>query len=189
MHQTKALLLRRYRFSETSFVVVWLTQEYGKVKTTARAAMKQGGGLAGRLELFSESDISFKLHQKNDLHALTEVMPSSSWKSFSPHYDTLLAASYFSELCDLALEPLHPVPEVFDLLRRAFLFLQQQAPTHRAIEHFEKELAKALGIYDPAQSGFVALQGLLRQVTRSREELLKKVEGMNPRLRGDAVTV
>lgn len=175
MHQTKALLLRRYRFSETSFVIVWLTQEYGKVKTTVRAAMKQGGGLAGRLELFSESDISFKLHQKNDLHALMEVMPSSSWKSFSPDYHTLLAVSYFSELCDLVLEPLHPVPEIFNLLRRAFLFLQQQAPTHRAIEHFEKELAKALGIYNPSQPAFVALQGLLRQLPRSREELFKRL--------------
>lgn len=176
MHQTKALLLRRYRFSETSFVVVWLTQDYGKVKTTARAAMKQGGGLMGKLELFSESDISFKAHPKNDLHALTEVMPSSSWQSFSPHYHTLLAASYFSELCDFVLEPLHPVPEIFDLLRRAFLFLQQQAPTQRAVEHFEKELAKALGIYDSSLPAFSALQGLLRQIPRSREELLKKLK-------------
>jgi len=176
MHQTKALLLRRYRFSETSFVIIWLTQEYGKVKTTARAAMKQGGSLAGRLELFSEGEIGFKLSKKNELHTLMEVVPSLSWKSFSPHYHTLLTASYFSELCDLVLESLHPAPEIFDLLRRAFLFLQRQEPTRRAIEHFEKELAKALGIYDPSQPAFAALQELLRQLPRSREELLKKVE-------------
>jgi len=176
MHQTKALLLRRYRFSETSFVIVWVTQEYGKVKTTARAAMKHGGSFAGRLELFSESDIGFKLHPKNDLHALVEVVSSPSWKPLFPHYNTLLAASYFSELSDLALEPLHPAPEIFDLLRRALLFLQQQEPTRRAIEHFEKELAKALGIYDPSGSAFITLQELLHQLPRSREELLKKVK-------------
>ncbi len=175
MHQTKALLLRRYRFSETSFVIVWLTQEYGKVKTTARAAMKQGGGMTGKLELFSESDISFKLHAKNDLHVLVEVVPSPSWKELAPHYHTLLAASYFSELCDLALESLHPAPEVFDLLQRAFLFLQQQKPHRRAIEHFEKELAKALGIYDPARPALVSLQGALQRLPNHREELFKKI--------------
>lgn len=176
MHQTKALLLRRYRFSETSFIIVWLTQEYGKVKTTARSAGKQQGALVGRLELFSEAEIGFNLSKKNDLHTLTEVMPSIAWKAFSPDYKTLLAASYFSELCDLALEPHHPVPEIFDLLRRALLFLQEQIPTRRAIEHFEKEIAKALGVYDAKQSAFFALQELLHHLPRSREELLKKIE-------------
>ena len=176
MHQTRAILLRRYRFSETSFVIVWLTEEYGKVKTIARSAMKQGGGLAGRLDLFSESEIGFALSKKNDLHSLTEVLPSPSWNLLPARYATLLAASYFSELCDLVLEPLHPVPEIFALLRRALLFLQQQAPTRRAVEYFEIELAKALGIYDPSQAAFAALQGLPQRVLSSREELLKKVE-------------
>lgn len=177
MYQTKALLLRRYPFSETSFVIIWLTQEYGKVKTTARGAMQQGRGLAGRLELFSEGEIGFNLSKKNDLHALREVVPSTVWALLPTRYQTLLAASYFSELCDLILEPLHPVPEIFDLLRRAFLFLQQQEPTRRAIEHFERELAKALGIYDPSKPAFIALQGLLRQLPRSRGELMKKYSG------------
>lgn len=179
MYQTKALLLRRYRFSETSFVIIWLTQEYGKVKTTVRAAMKPGRGLAGGLELFSESDIGFKLSKKKELHSLTEVVSSLSWNLLPPHYLTLLAASYFSELCDLVLEPLHPVPEIFNLLRRALLFLQQQMPTRRVIEYFEKELAKALGIYDPSRSALTALQGLLHQVPRSREELIREVERLS----------
>ena len=179
MHQTKAILLRRYRFSETSFVIVWLTEEYGKVKTTARSAMKQGGGLAGRLDLFSEGEISFTLSKKNYLQSLTEVVPSPSWNLLPARYLTLLAASYFSELCDLVLEPLHPSPEIFELLRRALLFLQQQVPSRRAVEHFEKELAKALGIYDPSQPALVALEGLLQRVLRSREELMRKVEGLS----------
>jgi DNA repair protein RecO (recombination protein O) len=173
--QTKALLLRRYRFSETSLVIVWLSQEYGKVKTTARGAMKSGGNLIGRLELFTQSEIVFTLSKKKELHSLNEVLPSPSWNPLPTCYHTLLAASYFSELCDLVLEPLHPAPEIFDLLQRAFLFLQKQEPNHRAVEHFEKELAKALGIYDPSQSAFASLQVLLQRPPRSREELLKKL--------------
>jgi DNA repair protein RecO (recombination protein O) len=176
MHQTEALLLRRYRFSETSFIVVWLTQKYGKVKTVARGALKEGGGLAGRLELFSEGEIRFTLNQKNDLHALTEVTPSASSRKLPLTYLTLLAASYFSELCDLILEPLHPADDIFDLLKRALLFLQQQSPTHRAVEHFENELAKALGIYDRSQAAFVSLQGLLQREPHSRQELLKRLK-------------
>lgn len=174
MHQTKALLLRRYRFSETSFVIIWLTQEYGKLKTTARSVNKTGGCFAGKLELFSAAEIGFKLTKKSDLHSLVEVIPSDDW-CFPASYQTLLAASYFAELCDLVLETLHPAPEIFDLLQRALLFLQQQTPTRRAIEYFEKELVKALGVYDPSQSALIALQGLLHHMPRSREELIKRL--------------
>ena len=175
MHQTTALLIRRYRFSEASSVIVWLTEEHGKVKTVARSAMKQGGAFAGRLELFSEADIGFMLSSKNELHPLKEVVPSMQWQSLPSSYMTLLCASYFAQLCDLMLEPLHPTPEVFGLLRRALFFLQQHVPTSRAVEHFETELAKALGIYNPSQPAIDSLSGSVSFLPKTRGELLKRL--------------
>lgn len=127
MEQSRAILLRRYRYSENSLVVVWLTDRHGKVKTAVRGATKPGGPFAGRLELFTEAEIAFKPQKSGDLHSLTEVSGDPA-SALPTTYATVLTASYFAELCDRCTEPLHPVPEMFSLLQRAWGFLRVNAP-------------------------------------------------------------
>ena len=172
MHQSRALLLRRYRLSETSLIIVWLTEEHGKVKTTAQGALKQGSAFTGRLELFSEAEIYFSLNKKSDLHFLKEVVPMLLPQRLNTSYQTLLCASYFAELCDLFTETLHPVPEIFGLLRRAFHFLSRESPSHRVLEHFEITLAKALGIYDPRIPVEHSLRVVVSHLPPNRKTLL-----------------
>ena len=180
MHQSKAILIRRYPLSETSLIIVWLTDHYGKVKTAARGATKTGGVFTGRLELFSQSEIGFTLSKKNDLHILKEVVPSISWQAITSSYLTLLGASYFAELCDLFTESMDPVPEIFGLLQRALSFLSTQVPTKRAVTHFETELAKALGGYDPTCSAEDSLKRLVHHLPVSRLVLLEKISNYQP---------
>lgn len=174
MEQARAILLRRYRYSENSLVVVWLTDRHGKVKTAVRGARKPGGAFAGRLELFIEADIAFKPQKSGDLHSLSEVSGDPS-AALPTTYATVLAASYFAELCDLATEPMHPVPEMFSLLQRAWSYLRERgerAPGQRAILHFETELAKALGIHDPSVTACRSLGALLHKLPESRDRAL-----------------
>lgn len=173
MHLTRALLIRRYRLSETSLILVWLTQEYGKIKTAAQGAMKRESAFGGCLELFSEVELSFSFSKKSDLHLLKEVIPLLPQRCMKPGYLTLLSASYFAELCDLFTEPMHPIPEIFDLLNRAFGFLSKNTPTQLAIEHFEKELAKALGIYNSSLATEDSLCAVVTHLPLNREMLLK----------------
>jgi len=175
METARAILLRRYRFSENSLIVVWITDRHGKVKTSVRGATKPGGLFSGRLELFSESEIAFK-PSRGELHVLTEVAPLPV-PALPASYLTMLAASYFSELCDLCTEPMHPLPELHDLLIRAFGFLRKEDPTHRAVEHFEEELARILGIRDPSVPAHYSLAGLLRRLPESRRQLLERIPG------------
>ncbi|KAB2643957.1 MAG: DNA repair protein RecO [Verrucomicrobia bacterium] len=175
MQQTKALLIRKYRLSETSLILVWLTQEHGKVKTAAQGAMKQASTFAGCLDLFGEVEIAFSWSKKSDLHILKEVVPMIPQRRLIPGYLTLLSASYFAELCDLFIELSHPVPELFDLLSRAFGFLSNKAPTRAAVEYFERELAKALGIYNPSLSAEESLSATGSQLPPSRKRLLDQL--------------
>ena len=179
MHQTKALLIRKYRLSETSLILVWLTQEHGKLKTAAQGAMKKESAFAGCLDLFSEVELSFSWSKKSDLHILKEVVPLMPLRPIKPGYLTLLSASYFAEVCDLFIEPSHPVPELFDLLNRALGFLRKNVPTRLAIEHFEKELAKALGIYDPSSSTLESLSRAGSSLPVSRKKLLEQIVDEN----------
>lgn len=171
--QTNAILLKRYRLSETSLILLWLTEEYGKIKTSARGALQSQNAFSGCVELFTTATISFSLSKKSDLHFLKEVVPIGRLSQLPSSYQTLLCASYFSELCDLLTEPDQTVPEIFGLLQRAFLFLQQQPPTLRAVAHFEKSLAKALGIYVPGVIVEEALRTLVPTLPANREVLFK----------------
>lgn len=175
MEEARAILLRRYRFSENSLVVVWLTDRYGKVKTTARSATKPGSPFAGRLELFTEADIGFKSSKSGDLHTLSEVTLLDD-PALPATYIIILAASYFAELCDLFTEPMHPVPEMFDLLQRAWGFLRSEKPTKRAMEHFETELARLLGIHDPTLPSHHSLASVAHRLPENRTRLLEQLE-------------
>lgn len=176
MHESSAFLLRRYRFSEASLVVVWFTEKYGKVKTVVRGALKPNSPFAGRLELFSESEISFKVNKKTELHSLQEVTPAVLSNNLTLSYHSLLSASYFAELVDLLTEPMYPLLEVFDLQKRAYSFLRKEEPTVQALYHFEKELAKALGIYDPSVPAGEALSKMLHHLPENRVLLLKQLK-------------
>lgn len=171
MEQARAILLRRYRYSENSLIVVWLTDRHGKVKTAVRGATKPGGTFSGRLELFTEADIAFKPQKSGDLQSLSEVSGDPS-AALPTTYATVLAASYFAELCDLATESMHPVPEMFSLLQRAWGFLRSNAPDQKAILHFETELAKVLGIHDPSVTAYRSLGALLHRLPESRERVM-----------------
>ena len=88
-------------------------------------------------------------------------------------YSTILSAAYFAELCDLFTEPMHPVPEVFALLERAWGFLRAQSPSRRAVTHFETELAKSLGIHDPSVPSHRSLASVAHKLPESRPRLLE----------------
>jgi DNA repair protein RecO (recombination protein O) len=171
VNEARAILLRRYRFSENSLVVVWLTEGHGKVKTAVRSATKPGSPFAGRLELFTEAEIAFKAPKSGDLHSLSEVVVCMD-EALPATYPTILAASYFVELCDLLTEPMHPVPEIFLLLRRAWGYLREKSPDRRGVEHFEAELAKVLGIHDPSLPAHRSLASVLSRMPESRERVM-----------------
>jgi recombinational DNA repair protein (RecF pathway) len=117
------------------------------------------------------AEISFKPPKSGDLHSLHEVVVSVE-EPLPATYATILSASYFAELCDLFTEPMHPVPEIFGLLERAWGFLRAKQPAKRAVEHFESELAKALGIHDPSIPAHRSLASVAHKLPENRSRLM-----------------
>jgi len=142
---TEAILLRRVRFGESSYVLVWLSPDHGKIRTAARGTARRDSKLRGRLDLFYHAEVQFAAGRKSDLHALRELRLLETWEGLRGNYARLLAASYFAELSDLLSEPAHAAPGLFDLLRRAFAHLCDHDPSHRSVEFFESEACRVLG--------------------------------------------
>jgi DNA repair protein RecO (recombination protein O) len=176
MESTAAILLRKRKFRETSLIVSWCTESFGCIQTVARGARRPGSPFAGKLDLFFEAEISMVRSRKSDLHTLTEVAVKNPFAGIRSNYLRTQTAAYFVELMEICTERDHREPELFDLLRRAFGYLDTNDPTPRAVAHFETELARIAGVHDQrrlkADPAF-ALGNLFGRLPLSRAPLLK----------------
>jgi len=169
---TPAILLRKTRFSETSLIVTWFTRDLGRLKTVVKGALRPKSRFAGTLDLFFDCEISIAHSAKSELHTLREAVLRDAREGLRKEYRRVALASYFVELIELTTEPEHPAPEVYDLLLRAFGFLDQNPASPRALHHFETELARMLGIANPTQSAIVAIGRVYHRIPTSRAACL-----------------
>jgi DNA repair protein RecO (recombination protein O) len=176
MENTEAILIRKRKFSDTSLIVSWCTDSFGCVQTVAKGARRLKSPFAGKLDLFFEAEISIVRSRKTDLHTLTEVVLKNPFPGIRTNYLRTQTAGYFVELIEICTERDHREPELFDLLRRAFGYLDANDPTLRAVAHFEAELARIAGVHDikklKADPAF-ALGNLFGRLPLSRTPLLK----------------
>ena len=172
MESSAAILLRRTKYSDTSFIVTWLTRDHGKLQTIARGALRPKSPFAGVLDLFFEAEIAFVRSRRSALHTLREAALVCPFEGLRREYARVEMAAYFVELLELLVEPEHPVPELFDLLHRALAYLENAEPNRRALLHFENELARLLGIHHSEESAATALARVCHRLPAARAKLL-----------------
>jgi DNA repair protein RecO (recombination protein O) len=166
MEQTAAILLRKMPWSETSLIVTWLTEDFGTVRTVARGARRPKSVFAGALDLFYCADISFSVARKGDLHTLRDVSLTTVFNVSRAGNAGFYLASYFGELAGIAAPSMQPAHGIFDLLKRGINFVQDSPATVKALNHFETELCRLLGVHDvsgkvPAIDALVSLCGVI----------------------------
>lgn len=176
MDSTQAILLRKTKLTETSLIVTWLTEEYGKLKTVAKGARETKSRFSGRLDLFFECQIQFSRSRRGELHGLREVQLIEPGVGLRTDYQRIALASYFVELIELVTESEHPVPELFDLMRRALGYLNRQSADLRALDHFESEIARLLGILHPSMPAVMAIGRAYHHLPKDRTALVRELE-------------
>lgn len=178
MQTTAAILLRKRKYSDTSLIVSWCTESLGCIQTIAKGARRAKTPFAGKLDLFFEGEISIIPSRRSTLHTLTEVVLKNPFAGIRRSYLRTQTAAYFVELIEICTERDHHEPELFQLLRRAFGYLDAHHPTRRAVSHFETELARIAGVHDARKlkhDPAFALQNLFGRLPGSRTALLQAV--------------
>lgn len=69
---TKAIVLRRTNYGEADRIITMITPEKGKITLMAKGVRKPKSKLAGGIELFSVSDITY-MEGRRDMHTLTSA--------------------------------------------------------------------------------------------------------------------
>lgn len=177
MQTAEAILLRRIRFGDSSLIVSWLTREHGKIKTIAKGATRPKSSFSGRLDLFFTAEILYQESRRSEISTLREVHLLKTREGVRKGYANVQLGAYFVELLELALEPAAPVPEIFDLLTRGLDHLATTPGTRRALFHFERELARFLGVWEEGiEDTGAALGRSLGRVPATRSEVLQLLD-------------
>ncbi|MGD7652573.1 MAG: DNA repair protein RecO [Verrucomicrobiales bacterium] len=175
MESTRAIITRLTRLTDTSLIAHWFTEDHGLVKTVARGARRPNSPFAGKIDLFFAGTMTCQRAKKGDLHSLREFSVSSWREGLRRDYTSTLLAGYCCQLLENSVEPEHPEPELFDLLRRALDHIDTEKPTFRALRHFEKELVRILGVTHQEWSPERSLRHALGSLPASRDDLIERL--------------
>lgn len=178
MPKTSAILLRKFPLTDTSLIVHWCSPEQGLIKTAAKGARRPGSAMAGQLDLFYEAEIEYVSAKRGDLHTLREVSVTNYRHGLQNHFLRVLAAAYFVKLVEMVAERETPIAGLHDLLERALNWLCGSDPTIKAVEHYEKEIARQLGLWSATNRTppVEALRDVYHQIPEQRRQLWDRIK-------------
>ena len=177
MPKATAILLKKIPLTDTSLIVFWCSREQGLIRTAAKGARRPGSPLGGKLDLFYEAEIEFVPSKRSDLHTLREVAVVNYRHGLQASYLRILGAAYFVRLIEMVAERETPIATMFDLLHRGLDWLCTQEPNLEGVLHFERELAKELGLWHPGDTAhpLKAIQEMYHKVPEQRLALLERL--------------
>jgi DNA repair protein RecO (recombination protein O) len=173
MEKSSGIIIRLTRLTETSVIVHWCTQSEGVIKTVAKGARRPKSPFAGKLDLFFEADLTWVRSRKSELHALRELAVADYRENLRKRYADTVTASYFVNLLARVVEPDHPVPELYDLLQRALNYVGENGADRRGVYHYEKELARMLGVQHGQVTADVSLEHAFGALPQGRASCLE----------------
>lgn len=122
---TDAIILTRTDFGEADRIITLLTPDYGKLRLMAKGVRRVKSKLAGGIELFSVTDITF-IKGRGDIGTLVSARLRMHYGHIVRNLDrTMLGYDLIKQL-HRATED-EPEPEYFNLLQQAFAALDDPA--------------------------------------------------------------
>ncbi|MBN2541578.1 DNA repair protein RecO [bacterium] len=121
--KTNCFILRGIKYKESSKIVTAYSQDYGKLSLLARGARRIKSKLGSGLDLFSYSEIIFYKRENREIYTVSNAEVIDPYSSIKNDMDKFNVASCISELI-ISLTPReHENEYIFDLLRKAFAYL------------------------------------------------------------------
>jgi DNA repair protein RecO (recombination protein O) len=116
--RTQAIILNRTDYGEADRIIKFLTPDHGKVSAIAKGVRKQKSKLAGGIELFSISDISF-IPGRKEISTVVSTRLIKHYGNIVKDLDRTNAGYGFIKKLDKATED-SPESDYFYLLQEAF---------------------------------------------------------------------
>lgn len=122
---TQGIVLRRTDYGEADRIVVFLTPDHGKVSVVAKGVRRLKAKLAGGIELFSVSSITF-IKGRGDLGTLTSARLEKNYSTIVTDIARVQLGYELIKLLSNTVED-DAGKEFFEVLQRAFAALDDKA--------------------------------------------------------------
>jgi DNA repair protein RecO (recombination protein O) len=143
----RALVLKRFAFSESSLVVHACTREHGRVHLLAKGAYRPTSRYFAVLDLLDTLELEWQHDPRRELGTLRAGSVEVLRRRIPSRGDLWTTAGTMLELADLASRPSHPDPELFDLLERGLSTLDSgEAGADGSLAAFELGYLAVLGL-------------------------------------------
>lgn len=165
----RALLLKRYPFSESSLVAHLCSREHGRVHLLAKGAYRPTSRYYAVLDFLDTLEIEWDEVPRRDLANLRAGTISTRRRAIPDDRSRWFAANGMLELADMASRPAHRDPALFDLLEGGLNELEaQRSPADVVLVAFELAYLEVLGLY-PALLDCAACGGAAPPVVASAQ--------------------
>src|ERR1044072_4573130 len=112
---TPAIVLRTYRYSETSKVVRLATRDLGVQSAIAKGALRPKSRFGAGLELLSEGGAQLYFRDTRELHTLAAFDLVNLRRELAPDVGRFAGAAALAEVM-LKMAPPAPLPQAYDAL-------------------------------------------------------------------------
>ncbi len=143
LYRDTGVVLRTYRLGEADRIVVFLTENHGKVRAVAKGIRKTRSKFGGRLEPLSLVHVQF--HRGTSLDVVSQVETVDASTSAYGDLDVMTEASAVLEAVDQLIPDREPVPSIYRMLvgvRRTLL----DRPSPLVVPAFVWKLLVAEGV-------------------------------------------
>jgi len=171
LYTTEAIVLSRLDYGEADRILVVFTPFRGKLDVIAKGARKAMSRLGPHLDYFGR--VSLQLARGRELDVVTSAETLDTYGRLRENLDAYGHACYFAELVKSLTQPRQEQRDVYDLLARSLVLLDDGVDPWVIARHFELALLHALG-YRPE----------LFRCVNCREEIRPERNSFSPELGG-----
>jgi DNA repair protein RecO (recombination protein O) len=115
--KTEAIVLRKRDYRESSLLVDFFTNDFGKIRTIIKGAKRNKANIDGDLAIFSCNHIVFYESKHTDINKLTQCQLINRFETIRKDISKIAVASYFIELVDALSSVQDPNQELFETLK------------------------------------------------------------------------
>ncbi|MFH1083371.1 MAG: DNA repair protein RecO [Pseudomonadota bacterium] len=124
-HISPAIVMRTWEFGETDLMISFFTADKGRLKGVAKGARKSRRRFANCLDVFCLSSLEYELKRGGELYFLHSGKLVHGFPGLRSDFSSLSLASYMIELTEILFPPSVADKEMFELLKRAFVTLNE----------------------------------------------------------------
>ena len=148
LYRSDAFVLRTYKLGEADQIVVFLTEDYGKVRAVARRSRSAKRQTASYYQPMTLLHAIFFGRPSQELHRVNSVDMIEPFRALREDFTLMRCGLYMTELLDAATRDREPVAELFDLLRQGLEQLTETTTPETLLRLFELQLLMLIG-YTP----------------------------------------